>query len=197
MKKGKRESDGDDSAPADSEGPESAAKGNEDAADSADSVAASDSTPDNPSIAVAISGHRGREAARDKRPSGGLAPSLVSLLWEHQLPAALAAGVAGAVKASEEEATAALAARGEGDRKVQEAVRAATGIQGAGEGPASAAGALLFAAVRQVMVSDSGRRCGPRRAPPTSTQHEEVRFSAVGSRYGGCTSENAPARGKP
>lgn len=170
MKKGKRESDGDDStAGADSGGPDSGAKGNEDAADSADSVASSDSTPDNPSIAVAISGHRGREAARDKRPGGGLAPSLVSLLWEHQLPAALAAGVAGAVKASEEEATAALAARGEGDRKVQEAVRAATGIQGAGEGPASAAGALLFAAVRQVIISDSGRRCGPRRAPPTST----------------------------
>ncbi|CAM9191979.1 unnamed protein product [Scytosiphon promiscuus] len=63
-----------------------------------------------PNVAAAISDHLGREAARDKRPRGGLAPSLVALLWEHQLPAALAAGVAAAAFASEKGAAASAAA---------------------------------------------------------------------------------------
>lgn len=98
----------------------------------------------NPGVAAAISAHRGREAARDKRPRGGLAPSLMSLLWEHQLPAALAAGVTAAARASEEAAEAATMGR-RGEESTE------TGA-GAGEGPTSAAAALVFAAVRQVCV---------------------------------------------
>lgn len=94
-------------------------------------------TGNNPSVVAAISSHRGREAARDKRPRGGLAPSLVNLCWEHQLPAALAAGVAAAARASEQEASASSTSRGEG-------------MDAGAEGPASAAAALVFAAVRQV-----------------------------------------------
>lgn len=95
-----------------------------------------------PGVAAAISAHRGREAARDKRPRGGIAPSLMCLLWDHQLPAALAAGVAAAARASEEAAeAAAMARRAEGTMEA--------GAM-AGEGPASAAAALVLAAVRQV-----------------------------------------------
>lgn len=95
-----------------------------------------------PSVAAAISAHRGREAARDKRPRGGLAPSLVGLLWEHQLPAALAAGVA---------AAAAALARSGGDAAVEGVGGGSAGGVG-GEGPASSAAALVFAAVRQVLT---------------------------------------------
>lgn len=104
---------------------------------------------DDPSVAAAISAHRGREAVRDKRPRGGLAPSLLGLLWEHQLPASLAAGVALAAKASEQEAASAAAmSRVFGD---DAEAWGGEGERGAGgEGPASTAAALVFAAVRQV-----------------------------------------------
>lgn len=104
---------------------------------------------DDPSVAAAISAHRGREAVRDKRPRGGLAPSLLGLLWEHQLPAALAAGVALAAKASEQEAASAAAmSRVLGDDT--EAWGGGGERRAGGEGPASTAAALVFAAVRQV-----------------------------------------------
>lgn len=105
--------------------------------------AVGETAANDPNVAAAISAHRGREAARDKRALGGLAPSLIALLWEHQLPAALAAGVAAAAQASEESvaAASALARRGDG----------ASDLGGVGEGPTSAAAALVFAAVRQVM----------------------------------------------
>ncbi|CAN0141283.1 unnamed protein product, partial [Ectocarpus sp. 13 AM-2016] len=112
----------------------------------------SNNKSDDPNVAAAISAHLGREAARDKRPRGGLAPSLVALLWEHQLPAALAAGVAAAALASEKEAASSSAAMmsrvGEGA-----AAGGGGGERGAGEeGPASAAAALVFAGVRQVAL---------------------------------------------
>lgn len=110
---------------------------------SAPAAAAVGEAANNPSVAAAISAHRGREAARDKRPRGGLAPSLMCLLWEHQLPAALAAGVTAAARASEEAAEAAAMGR-RGEESTEAGV-------GAGEGPASAAAALVFAAVRQVI----------------------------------------------
>ncbi|CBN76697.1 expressed unknown protein [Ectocarpus siliculosus] len=92
------------------------------------------------------------KAARDKRPRGGLAPSLVALLWEHQLPAALAAGVAAAALASEKEAASSSAAM---MSRVKEGAAAGGGggERGGGEeGPASAAAALVFAGVRQVAL---------------------------------------------
>ncbi|CAN0067966.1 unnamed protein product, partial [Laminaria digitata] len=136
------------------------------AADTATTAAASatsgdeegNSSSDNPSVAAAISAHRGREAARDKRPRGGLAPSLVRLLWEHQLPAALAAGVAAAALASEKEAAAAAMVRAGGDAAAAGGVGGAgaggerSGGEGGEEGPASVAAALVFAAVRQVTL---------------------------------------------
>lgn len=107
---------------------------------------------DDPNVAAAISAHLGREAARDKRPRGGLAPSLVALLWEHQLPAALAAGVAAAALASEKEAASSSASM---MSRVREGAAAGGGggERGGGEeGPASAAAALVFAGVRQVAL---------------------------------------------
>lgn len=100
-----------------------------------------------PNVAAAISAHRGREAARDRRAGGGLAPSLVGLLWGHQLPAALAAGVAAAALASEREAAASAAAM------LARGGTGGAGGAGAGEeGPASAAAALVFSAVRRVTL---------------------------------------------
>ncbi|CAM9372167.1 unnamed protein product, partial [Ectocarpus fasciculatus] len=108
-----------------------------------------DNKSDDPNVAAAISAHLGREAARDKRPRGGLAPSLVALLWEHQLPAALAAGVAAAALASEKEAASSSAAMMSRFRE-----GTAAGGEGGGgeEGPASAAAALVFAGVREVAL---------------------------------------------
>lgn len=113
------------------------------------------SNRDGPNVAAAISAHRGREAVRDRRPGGGLAPSLVGLLWEHQLPAALAAGVAAAALASEKEAAASAAAMlAWGGEAAAPGVggREGGGVGGGQEGPASAAAALVFAAVRRVAL---------------------------------------------
>lgn len=105
-----------------------------------------------PNVAAAISAHRGREAARDKRPRGGLAPSLVGLLWGHQLPAALAAGVAAAALASEKEAAASTAAIMTRGAEAATSGGGGEGGSGGEEGPASAAAALVFAAVRRVTL---------------------------------------------
>lgn len=133
-----------------------AANGDGDGGGGGDSNA--NSNRDSPNVAAAISAYRGREAARDRRPGGGLAPSLVGLLWEHQLPAALAAGVAVAALASEKEAAASAAvmlARG-GEAAAPGVGREEGGGWGWGgggeEGPASAAAALVFAAVRRVTL---------------------------------------------
>lgn len=114
---------------------------------------ATNSSGDDPSVAAAISGHRGREATRDRRPGGGLAPSLVGLLWEHQLPAALAAGITAAALASEKEAaTSATAMTSKGGQAAAPGAAGEGGGVGSEEGPASAAAALVFAAVRRVAL---------------------------------------------
>lgn len=107
---------------------------------------------DDPNVAAAISAHLGREAARDKRPRGGLAPSLVALLWEHQLPAALAAGVAAAALASEKEAASSSVSMMSRFREGAAAGGGGGESGGGEEGPASAAAALVFAGVRQVAL---------------------------------------------